>query len=274
MTASNVTEGAARPFRVNFIGVIPQDRSQLYDNVGQNANCPLVQPAPIHDRALAIVGGGPSLAQTVELLKDWPGDIWAINLTGRWLHERGIKSTVYSVDASENPSEMAPPEAVTDAIFSSWCAPNVVKQYDKVRVFHMWPIVLDGIVGGTTSAVSAPLLALKMGYKDVTFFGCESSYVDSDHVDRHEQRAEELIVRANEKLYRTTPPFYIQAQELSRIIKEFPQVFKEQSGGLLRGMIQDDNWEVVQVSEKLAAHFDEVNEKGIEELAKQYEGRM
>lgn len=274
MIASNVTEGAARPFRVNFIGVIPQDRTQLYKNVEQNSTYPQIEATVMHNRPLAVVGGGPSLARTYTQLKDWPGDIWAINLTGKWLHNKGIQATLYSVDASDNVAEMAPSDTVEDALLASWCAPNVVKQYDKVRVFHMWPIVPNGIVGGTTSAVSAPLLALKMGYKNVTFFGCESSYIDADHVDRHEQRAEELIVRANQKLYRTTPPFYIQAQELSRIIKEFPQVFKEQSGGLLRGMIQDDNWEVVQVSEKLAAHFEEINKKGIEEVAKQYEGRM
>lgn len=274
MTAVSATERAAKPFRVNFVGYIAQTRADLYENVKQNSSYEQVQPAPVHSRPLAIVGGGPSLAQSVSILKSWPGDIWSINMTGAWLAGHKIKSTLYSVDASDNPNEMSAPDTVTDAIFSSWCAPAVVARYPKVRVFGMQPIVEDGILGGTTSAVSAPLLALKLGYTSVTFFGCESSYVDADHVDRHENKTSELIIRANGKLYRTTPALYIQAQELSKIIKEFPSVFNEQSAGLLRAMIEDDDWEVVQVSADLAAHFDEVNTKGFEQVAKQYKGRM
>lgn len=274
MTAPLAPGKASAPFRVHFVGYIEQTHDELLDNVRANSCYPTVERAPPHSRPLAIVGSGPSLAQSVELLKTWPGDIWSINLAGAWLARHGVSSTLYSVDASADPDNMSPPSTVLGAIFSSWCAPYVVGRYPDVRVFHMRPVVPDGILGGTTSAVSAPLLALRLGYQSVTFFGCESSYIDSDHVDRHERRPDEMVVRANGKSYRTQPPLYIQAQELSRIIREFPQVFNEQSKGLLRAMIEDDEWEVTQVSPSLAAHFAEVNEKGFEAVAKQYEGRM
>lgn len=274
MTAEHVTERAEKPFRINFVGYTAQTRQELCENVARNSSCEQIVPVPPHSRPLAIVGGGPSLAESVAILKTWPGDIWSINLTGAWLATHGISSTLYTVDADPNPMLMSSPDTVTDAIFCSWCAPAVIAKYPKVRVFGMQPIVSDGILGGTTSAVSAPLLALKLGYVNVTFFGCESSYIDVDHVDRNEKSNSEIIVRADGKLYRTRPDFYIQAQELSRIIKQFPQVFREYSGGLLRAMIADDGWEVTQVSADLVAHFEEVNTKGFEQVAKQYEGRM
>lgn len=274
MTVATQSEGAATPFRINFIGYTEQTRDTLEDNVRRNASVPLVTPRAPHERPLAIVGGGPSLTEAVSILRNWPGDLWSINKTGDWLHTRNVQSVLYSVDASEKINEMCDPASVTGAIFSSWCAPNIVQRYPNACVFHMHPIVENGIKGGSTSAVSAPLLALQMGYQNICFFGCESSYITVDHVDRHEAHNNDIIVRANNKFFRTQPPLYIQAQELSRIIKQFPQVFCEHSGGLLRAMIADDNWEVVHVSDALAAHFDEVNREGIETIAKRYEGRF
>ena len=98
-----------------------------------------------------------------------------------------------------------------------------------------------------------------MGYADVSFFGCEGSFQENDHVDRHEHRPDQLIVRAGGKDYRTCPPFLIQCEELIQLFF-FDGVYHNRSGGLLKAMIDfPDTWEVVAVSEALKHHLEERN---------------
>lgn len=259
-TESQQAKGASAPFRINFIGSISQDNSEILDNIEKNAEkYPVIELTAPHKRPLAIVGGGPSVADKLDILRKWPGDIWSINRTPQYLAQYGIKSTLISVDASTNWDEWSAPEYVEDAIMSSWCPPSIMDAYKNVRIFHMEPFVKGGIHGGSTTAVSMPIPAAVLGYSDVTFFGCESSFLDKDHAYVHESKPDQLIVRANGQDYRTTPPFFVQSQELSKIIRGVPFIYKEDSGGLLRAMIQDEDWSIVAVSESLKAHLEEVN---------------
>jgi hypothetical protein len=125
----------------------------------------------------------------------------------------------------------------------------------------MQPVVKSGLFGGSTTAASMPVLSGILGYKDVTYFGCESSFIDRDHAYLNENREHQLIVRAAGVDYRTTPPFLVQAQELANILREFPQVYKEQSGGLLRALIAHDDWSIAAVSKALKEHLEDVNGK-------------
>lgn len=248
--------GGATPFRITFKGYVEQGVATLQRNTDTNTG-QFIAPVPLHDTPLAVVGGGPSLLDHVDELRAFKGQIWAVNATAQWLIERGIDCELVSVDAVVCPQLTG----VSRAMFATCCDPQIVRQIPNVRLFHLAPYHPEGISGGSTTAVTMASVALKLGYYDVTYYGCEGSFVDADHVYYDEARPSQLIVRAAGQDYRTTPPFLVQCEELSKICRDFPSVYKEKSGGLLRAMIADEQWSVVAVSEALKQHLEEVNGK-------------
>lgn len=240
-------------FRLTFIPVGCVSEPVITAQVAANMGRRLVEHCAPHGRPLAIVGGGPSVLDVLDELKAWPGDIWAINNTAAWLAKHGIRSTLLSVDPDNFEFDKT---GVADALLASCCHP---KAFDglNVSMFHMIEHDPSGVAGGTSTASRAPALALRMGYFDMTFFGCEGSFVEADHVDRDEQKPEQLIIRAGAD-YKTTPPLLLQCECLSDLIREFP-CFHEKSGGLLRAMVKHPDWEVVAVSGALKQNLIETN---------------
>lgn len=246
------------PFRINFECSMPQDNETLRANIAANTYPKIAREEP-HGRPLAIVGGGPGLRDEIDALRGWQGDIWAINRTGDYLADHGIASTLVSVDASGAADEFCKPVNADGAIFASWCAPDVLKRYHPVRIFDMFPAVDGGIVGSTTTAGTMAAVALRLGYTDVTWFGCEGSFSGQNHVGVEVAYDAQLIIRAASADYRTVPGFLLQCEELANIIRAFPKVFSERSGGLLRALLADPDWCVVAVSESLKDHLEEMN---------------
>lgn len=249
------------PFRINVKGVTAENFDQLYSNIEMNKGLDFVIPQAYHFGKVAIVGGGSSLKDSIDILQKWGGDIWSINKTHDWLLSHGISSTFATVDAEPDIKYYSSPENVKRSLFASHCDPILVRMYEGRRLFNMSPLVPNGIHGGSSTAVSLAFVALFLGYRDVTFFGCDSSFKDSTHVDRNDYYPNQLIIRACSEDYVTTPPLYCQVQELSRLIKLKPEWFKEKSGGLLRAMVTDDQWSIVAVSEHLKNHLEDYNGK-------------
>lgn len=186
---------------------------------------------------LAVVGGGPSIIHKLEVLKAWKTDIWAINGTCRWLQQRGIRSWMYAFD----PLPMVAGYAleVPLAVVATQCDPSVFHNLRGKQVL-VWDHLPDGTVSGASVATSAPPLAAMLGFQSVTYFGCESSYHDGQtHAYMHEIRDLEMKVACGGREYLTCPDFYLQACELSYIIRAFPSYLKEESGGLLRAMVKN-----------------------------------
>lgn len=246
------------PFRINFQCAMPQSDAVLRANIAANDYPHITRKNP-HGRKLAIVGGGPSITDELNALRAWDGDIWAINRTPDYLASHAIESTLVSVDASTAKNEFCKPGSVDRAIFASWCAPAILKRYRDVCVFDMFPAVAGGIVGSTTTAGTMAAVALRLGYIDITWFGCEGSFTDQDHADCHVEYPEQLIIQAAGNDYRTCPGFLMQSEELANILNAFPKIFAERSGGLLRALIADPDWRVVAVSEGLKDHLEEMN---------------
>lgn len=240
------------PFRLDIRSVCVADDATLERQAKANAHYPRIQRSAPHGRRLAIAGGGPLL--DVDALSTWDGDIWAINHTAQWLNDRGIRNTLFTVDP--DPFETT----ATDAILATSCHPAVLQSIPNVCVFDMVETHPDGFTGGRFSSTRAPSVALYMGYTDISFFGCEGSFLQQDHVDRNENRPEQLIVRANGKDYRTCPQFVAQCEELLQLFF-FDGVFHNRSGGLLAAMQADPQWYVVAVSEALKEHLEQMNGK-------------
>lgn len=239
------------PFRVKFIAQgCGLDRAVIWRNLARAQSYPRAQRGP-HAHPVAVCGGSPSLVEHLEELRAWPGDIWAINATADWLASQGIEATLFTVDPVHCQS------SVRKRLLATACDPRIFSQH--VECFAMCEDEDGGVPGGTTSATRAPALALRLGYPGAVFFGCESSLGKTSHVDRNEPLGEALIVRADGVDWVTRPDYYLQAECLSHLLTEFPQVFTSKSGGLLDAMVRDPNWEVVAVSEALKRNLIEQN---------------
>lgn len=219
-------------------------KEQFKASIGRKS----IQPSPYHGRKLAVVGGGPSVLEHLDELKEWNGDIWAINYTGTFLLNHGIKSTFVTIDGGWfDTSKLT---GIESALVTSCCDPELYDAFPDVTVFDAIEISETGIIGGTTTATRMPHLSAMLGYGDVSFFGCEGSYIGQDHIDRHVGN-DPLIVRVDGIDYVTNPEFLMQAQNLAEIFRNYPQIYKDRSGGLVSALTKCLGFSVVAVSESL-----------------------
>jgi hypothetical protein len=197
--------------------------------------------APVAPR-LAIVGGGPSIAEHVDELRAFDGEVWAINGAYQWCRDHGIPASFYTVDAL--PWLAKDCRGARRAILAAHCDPEV---FDALKDAHIEIVRLgdDGLVHGTTSAGTAPIIAIERGHRHLTFYGCESSFGDTTHAyGEGRTRPSRLAISCNGQTFVTSPQMLMQAEELSAIIAAAPDVFAERSGGLLRAMIADPDYDI------------------------------
>jgi uncharacterized Rossmann fold enzyme len=235
-----------------------------------NANVPLVEATDSHSRKLAIVGGGPSVQNKLAKLRKWKGDIWAINATTSYLARKGIRNTLVSVDPCV--LELEDYEAhkgAQSAILGACCDPKLFELYVwRVRAFYTRPNPRAPFIagGGTTTATRLPLVAHALGYQEITFFGCEGSYLDESHVGTDKRADKRLYILAGGVRYCTEPYMMVQGQWLADLISKFPAHCHEESGGLLRAMIKHPDWTVLGVSDAMKTHLEDSRQQFQEKI--------
>lgn len=203
------------------------------------------------DGPLAVVGGGPSIERHITTLQEWPGDIWAVNQTVQWCRGHGIQATLFSADADPILARPQFTAGNPPALFADIVDPALAGVLSDMTLFDLGQNVLA--YQGTT-ATCAAVLGPFMGHSQVTFFGCDSCYTpERTHAYRQEERQGKLfeVIAANGERFATDAALEMQAAFLSQAIREFPQLYSEASGGLLRAMIFDPDWYVSEVSEPL-----------------------
>jgi hypothetical protein len=245
--------------RLSFKGDSDVPREVWIAQSHANAEYPRIVPCAPHARRLAIVAGAPGVIEDVPEIRQWAGDIWGINYMPDWLAGHGIESTLFTADPMLFPSK------ARARILAQSCHPGLFA--GEVRTFQIQGVEGLGIAGGSSSVTCAPIIALQLGYVDVSFFGCDGSFpfTGADHVDRHEGAdSHRLIVRAGGIDHLTRPSYYMQCQELVTLMTSFPNIYHNRSRGLLRAMLDyPDTWEVVAVSGALKTHLDETNGVGM-----------
>jgi hypothetical protein len=242
-------------YRIGVNGHCHVGADELYANTAHAASLglPVIEKMSLVNAGrLAVVGGGCSTLEHLQELREWTGAIWAINGTCQWLKSQGIESTLFSVDPDSCLADLA--VGCSRAILGSHCHPSVfeVLKDADVTIFHS-EMVKDAVcpmIGGSTSATRVPKAALMLGFREIHYFGCESSYEGATHTFKDEgANDKQLIIRAGGNEYRTTLQFMVQAENLAKLIRELPHLFKDRSGGLLRAMVDHwDTWEVVALS--------------------------
>ena len=246
-------------FRLEIISQCSEPLDRLKENARTCAGLPRLQKQEPHGRKLAIVGGGPSVADRLDELQAWDGEVWGINATALWLKNHGVEAKFVTVDPGPFPKEWM--IGVEEAYLATLCHPQMREFFPKVSFFDMFETDPDGIKGGTTTASRALSLAIHQGFYDVTLYGCEGSFtIGQDHVDRNEMRPEMAVVQAGDEHFVTYLDYMTQTETLADMIRLAPNVFKQRCGGLLEAMIKHhDTWAIVAVSDALKAQLEEIN---------------
>ncbi len=200
---------------------------------------------------LAIVAGGPSIKNRLKDIRKYP-DRWICASTMPWAVMMGLKGTYFNIDPS--PDCVVETRGVEKAILATTVHPKVFDALEgkDIGVFDLRASDKDQNHGVTT-ATAVPELAILLGYKEVCFFGCESSFKESTHAYRNdlETNKNQIWVECGERTYQTRPDYFLQALYIAEHIRVFPWMFKEKSGGLLWALVKFGTYKIVALADIL-----------------------
>lgn len=203
---------------------------------------------------LAIVAGGPSVAGYVDELRHWPGDVWVCGSAFQWALSQGIDGAFFNID--QHPSLASDCRGARKAVVATVSDPSV---FDELRSADVEVFDLDGN-HYATSAASAAFKAVQMGYVDVTFYGCDSSYRHGRHTfethayesDYWQQNPDTLLAVCGGRGYFTNPGFLVQAEFLAALCRLFPSIFRARSDGLIAALVDDPEYDITAGSKERA----------------------
>lgn len=230
-------------------GAVPQE--EIDANIREVKALGLPYPAKTTETRLAVVAGGPSVKRHIKQILKYP-DRWICASAFPWAASVGITGTYFNIDPS--PTCVAETPHVQKAILSSNVSPKVFEALKgkDVSVFDLHHGSRQN--HGCTTATAVPELSILLGYKDVCFFGCESSFGEVTHAYRNDAIHEEMgrvLVECGGRVYQTRPDYLLQALFISEHIRNFPFMFKEKSGGMLWAFVKYGQYRVTHISESL-----------------------
>lgn len=237
-------------------GCIPPSQSLSHIYAARKRNLPIVKGCG----RLALVGGGLSAADHIEVLLDWPGEVWAINGAATWCHQNGIDAALVTVHPTIH--EVAP--FVRRVVLGTECSPQLFDAVSGLDVRVLPDVEINGEMyrGGTTATATALGLPY-MGFVDVTFFGLEGSYGERSHNYDVYQDPNEIwvVVNVGNETFRTKLEFLHQSQLLAELIHAFP-IYEERSGGLLRALVADHEHDVIDMAPALMGEIEKAIANG------------
>jgi len=160
---------------------------------------PWLFPEAVKARPLIVVGGGPSLARRWEEIKDYDGDIMALNNAYPFLIEKGIVPQHFMLlDARrDNIETIRTPHPDVTHWLAAQCHPDIfdglLAQGLDTRLYvtstENWPELLEGIdhpkliIGGPIGTVGMKALSVgyALGYREFHLFGYDSSQSEGKH---------------------------------------------------------------------------------------------
>lgn len=224
-------------------GCIPERQTVQHIASARQRNLPVVKG---RGKRLVLVGGGLSAADHIETLRQWDGEVWAINGAAKWCISHGIDASLVTVHPTI--TEIDP--SIRRVALGTECAPELFDACAGLDLRVLPDVEIDGEMqrGGTT-ATSVALALPYMDFLDVTFYGLEGSYGERSHnYDVYRDPNELwLIVKASDGEYRTKLEFLHQSQLLAELVHKYPQ-FEERSGGLLRALVKDHEHDVIDMA--------------------------
>lgn len=190
---------ASAPLIIPILVLCNTPDEVLERNIRANSERDLewVKAEAAHDGVAIMVGGGPSLAETVEeirWLKQQGGTIFAINAASEWLRARGIVPD-YQVIADAKPETATLVDIFAkEHLFASQVDEATIKRVKKPKLWHLeigdapdgierffpaWRVARGGyalIGGGAATGNSALCVAYTMGFRTMHIFGYDSCH--------------------------------------------------------------------------------------------------
>lgn len=194
---------------------------------------PWVEAVPAHNLHAVLIGGGPSLADSLpEIRKRADGGqvIFALNGAAKYLLQRGVYPD-YGVilDPRSENADFVTWE--TSWLLASQCHPTVFEATKNSQRTQIWHFAMDGIMdqlprdaplvmGGLTVGLTAMSLAFMMGFRKLHLYGYDSSdRDDAAHAYRQGENGAEdkrLEVWCDGKMFRAGFAMYAQAEMFER----------------------------------------------------------
>ena len=244
-------------------GVVNTENEQIKKNVAHNIKQGFLQvePHPTNDIEVMIVGGGPSLPQHIEKIKELRHNgvkLITINNAYKWCLDNGLTpSAMVMVDAREFNARFI--ESVVEDckyFIASQCHPSVFKGLPKDRTYiwhtqaEMLREMLDKqyeqwwpIPGGSTVLLRAIPLFRTLGFKRFHLFGCDSCLGEDNkhHAYKQVENDGQLVMPVNVsgKIFNCNPWMVSQAQEFIDLIKMLgDEIELAVYGGLLHHILE------------------------------------
>jgi len=189
---------ASEPLILPVLVVCNTPDTDLHRNIRANAalDLPWVGFKDAHDTTAVLCGGGPSLADHVEDIREWQrknATIFAMNAASQFLRGHGIKADYQVIgDAKPETAALVDPHTFYHLIASQCHADTV----DAARNVTLWHLAIDedmdrlfpekrrkaggyALVGGGAAVGNAAIcLAYVMGYRRFELYGYDSSHRD------------------------------------------------------------------------------------------------
>ncbi len=195
-----------------------------------------------NDVVLGIVAGGPSLADSIEDIRELQvsgGKIVALANTARFLVDNGIRPNAHVLlDAKPRNAEFVVPCVKTTYFIASQCDPSVFDEAEKTgNDIYIWHAVNNDsdfqeitdhyemwvpVQSGATIALRALRLFSILGYSRFEMFGFDSCKIDGKHhayeqPDADSQPSFKLSV--NDRVFDVSPWMINQFMEFMEIIR-------------------------------------------------------
>ena len=224
-------------------------------SVGNHPHC---VPQPERKDKLAIVGSGPSVQDYLDEIRNWDGEIWAVNGAYDYLQGHGIVAHgVLGVDPLPGLAEYYKnARKETTFYISGLCDPATFEMLDGQNVKIWFPVSdvkypagLWCVPGGTSALTRAPWLAHMLGFRDVTYYGADSSFRDDRYCYKSGTYAEDsgtptasvdnpaMKVSIGGKVFLTELPLVKQVAQFSVIIPLVKLKFTFRCDGLLKAFL-------------------------------------
>lgn len=240
--------------KINFVALNPisDDALARHRSYSHGLGLPEVGDRAVSTR-LAVVGGGPSVANYLEEIRTFDGEVWAINGAWKWCRDNGIDAAFYTIDPREDVLPLC--EGAERAIFSDVVCP---KAFERVPDVELAKIGEDEINNWSTSAATAPMIALKRGHRHVVFYGCESSFADKSHIyaDLYKDK---IWVECGGKEYISNALLVPQAEFMAELARGAPNFMTIKGDGFLPALIEHGDYKITHVCRQTYDRLKEQN---------------
>lgn len=221
------SEGDTGHFQLAMVANVTLDQIREQSSSSAARSLKRITSQAAHDKPVAIIGGGPSLADQITLVEIQRRiaegcAIWALNGTYRWLVEHQIiPDALVILDARQDNVRFAYNVSPDTTVYvSSQCHPAV---YDALLPKQIVRFDLE-VMGdcGTTVGTHALCLAFVEGFRKIHLYGYDSSYRgDEGHAYQQSLNASERIVdaHAGDRVFKSAPWMVRQAQDFDPIAR-------------------------------------------------------